>query len=510
MSKINRESLGYLGLDFQLRLVAQILTDRKFANNIVDIISPNYFDDESLKIITATIKDAHEQDETIPDMGSLEFRLLENVKDDIRRTSVISQLRRIKEANLNDTLYVQDTAMSFCKRKELQKSVKEIQQILDKGNLEEFPKCEEILKKALQHGNNSDDDMDVCDDIEEVLADDFRKPIPTGISKLDEIMDGGLAKGELGVIIAPTGFGKTTMVTKLANSAKNHGYNVLQIFFEDTKKIIQRKHLACWSGYELNNLKLHKDELRELIKEKKNEKGILKLKRFPSGTTTIPHIKQYIRKKIAEGFRPDIVLIDYIDCIIPAKRYDDVNVGEGAVMREAEALAAELDFACWVPTQGNRSSMNAEVVETSQMGGSIKKAQIGHFIITIAKSLLQQDNGTANLAIPKSRFGKSGLVFNDAIFNNATIQIEILDNNGSKTFLAAKEDKVDKNQERTKYILEMSKFRLQEVKADVYVKEGKTDDAIKLYDELLKTLKPDDTTSKERLEKKIKEIDILD
>jgi hypothetical protein len=38
----------------------------------------------------------------------------------------------------------------------------------------------------------------------------------------------------------------------------------------------------------------------------------------------------------------------------------------------------------------HNSSISAEVVEANQMGGSIKKGQIGHFIVSIAKTLDQK------------------------------------------------------------------------------------------------------------------------
>ena len=118
MAKINKDNLGYLGLDFQYRLLLQIITDRKFASSILDMVSPNYFEDSYVRIIVGTIKDAFEKHEAIPDIGSLRSRLLENVKDEIDRNSVFSHLRRIEEAELNDTFYIQETALKFCKRQE--------------------------------------------------------------------------------------------------------------------------------------------------------------------------------------------------------------------------------------------------------------------------------------------------------------------------------------------------------------------------------------------------------
>ena len=426
MAKIDRNSLGYLGADYQLRLVAQILTDKKFGESIIDIVNPNYFEDEYLRVVVATIKNAKEVDDILPDMGSLEFRLLEDVKDEFQRKYAISQLRKVQAADLNDTLKVQDIAMKFCKQQELKKAIAEITKIINLGDIENYDQCETRLKQAFEHGDSKDDGMNIFDNIDHVLEDDFRKPIKTGIHGLDAIMDGGLSKGELAVILAPFGVGKTTMMTKIANTAYNDGFKVLQIFFEDNPKVIQRKHLSCWSKFDLNSLSLHKDEVMKIVEDMSSgNKGVLKLKKFSSDGTTIPVIRQYIRKLIASGFKPDIVLLDYIDCVEPSRRFDDVNAGEGSVMRQFETLLSELDMAGWTAVQGNRSSISADVVEANQMGGSIKKGQIGHFIVSIAKNLDQKEKGTATMAILKSRFGKDGVVFQDIIFNNATIQIDM-------------------------------------------------------------------------------------
>lgn len=434
MAKIDRSNLGYLGADYQLRLIAQILTDRKFGNAIIDIVNPNYFEDEYLRVVVGAIKNAKSKDDIIPDVSSLEFRLLEDVKDDTQRRYALTQIRKIKEADLNDTLWVQETAMKFCKQHELMKALAEINKIISKGDIENYEECESKLRKALEHGDSKDDGMNVFDNIDSVLADDFRKPIRTGIEGLDEIMDGGLSKTELAIILAPFGVGKTTMMTKIANTAMVDGKKVLQIFFEDNPKVIQRKHLSCWSKFDLNSLSIHKDEVIEMVKNMmaKSNGGELRLKKFSSDGTTIPVIRQYIRKLIATGFRPDIVVLDYIDCVEPSRKFDDVNAGEGSVMRQFETLLSELDIAGWTAVQGNRSSIKADVVEADQMGGSIKKAQIGHFVVSIAKTLDQKEKSTATMAVLKSRFGQSGMIFENIVFDNARIQIEMGDNkNGS-------------------------------------------------------------------------------
>ena len=444
MATINKDNLGYLGLDFQYRLIQQILVDRKFGESIVDILQPNYFEDSLLRTASLKISENYEEYGVIPDVNNLESMIVSTVSNEIDKEMYFEQFKKIKEAELNNGLSIQDTAMKFCKQQELKKSVREIEKIIQNGDLDDYPQCEDILKKALEVGDSKDDGIDVFEDLESVLDTDFRQPIPTGINGLDSYMDGGLSKGELAVILAPFGIGKTTIMTKFANHAKNVGKNVLQIFFEDNPKVIQRKHLTCWMEGQvtLNELNENFDEVLRVAQIKEAQPGKIKLKKFPSDGTTIPHIKQYIKKQISLGFRPDIILLDYIDCVQPTKSFKDEWSGEGNVMRQFETLLSELDIAGWTAVQGNRSSINAETVDSTMIGGSIKKGQIGHFILSIAKSLEQKESGKANMAILKSRFGKDGITFDDILFNNGTIQIDMsTDDSRGKTFLESTEIK---------------------------------------------------------------------
>ncbi len=103
-------------------------------------------------------------------------------------------------------------------------------------------------------------------------------------------------------------------------------------------------------------------------------------------------------------------------------------------MRQFETMIAELNIAGWTAIQGNRSSIGANVVEADMIGGSIKKGQIGHFIMSVAKTLEQKEEGRATLAILKSRFGKDGIIFEDIIFDNGSLKIDT-EETGDVSFL---------------------------------------------------------------------------
>ena len=373
MTKQKEKNLGYLGWSFQVKLVKQLIEDNKFSEEIIDIIDPKYFDNEYMRLIVASIKNYYESYDTIPSYVTLIELIRIDIKRDIARDSALEMIKEIKSSDNKDCLHTQEVATKFCKQQELKKATNKIQNILENGDFDRYDECEDILKVALSVGGEKDSGIDVFHAIDDVLCDDFRNPIPTGMIGIDNLMDGGLSKGELGVILAPFGVGKTTLITRMANTAYNMGYNVVQIFFEDNPKVIQRKHMTCWTEIPLNELTERKDEVKNLLPQFQEKEGNLILKKMPSDGTTINHIKQYLRKLTSNGTKPDIVFVDYMDCVVPTKQFKDEYAGEGNVMRQFETMISELDVVGWTAVQGNRSSIGADVVKADMIGGSIKK-----------------------------------------------------------------------------------------------------------------------------------------
>ena len=364
-------------------------------------------------------------------------------------------IKKIKDAPIDGVGFVQEKALKFCKQQELQKVMGKAQKIIDGGEFENYDTLEEMVKTALQVGSKDTSMLDVFSNLDQVLEEDYRHPIPMGIPGIDRLLKGGLAKGEIGVILAPTGVGKSTILTKMANHAFNLGFNVLQIFFEDNSKVIQRKHFTLWTKVHPDDLSEKKDEVMSKVKEiEESMPNKLILKKLPSDTMTMLQIKNQIRKMVSDGIKIDMVVLDYIDCIVPDKNLGDEWKSEGSVMRAFEAMCHEMNIVGWTATQGNRSSISSEVVTTDQMGGSIKKAQVGHVIISVAKTLQQKELKLATIAITKSRIGDDGVVFENCKFDNAMIEI---DTESSMTFLGLEEQKEERQRQRVRELLEKRK-----------------------------------------------------
>ena len=455
MSK--EKNFGYLGNTFQLQILNNIILYKDFAASIVDVLEPKYFDNQYFKLIMQMTKEYYHKYEHAPSFSTLEQITKSEVSSPMAQKMVLDMITQVVDAPEDGYQYVQEKALKFCKQQELQKVMSKAQKIIDKGDFESYDHLEEMVREALQVGEVDTGTADVFFNLDEVLDDDFRHPIPIGINGIDNLLKGGLAKGEIGVILTPTGVGKTTVLSKIANNAFNLGYNVLQIFFEDNPKIIQRKHFTMWTKIAPDNLSLQREEVLEKVRQiKENAPNRLVLKKLPSDTMTMNQIKNQIRKMIAEGNKIDLVVVDYIDCIVPDKNLGDEWKSEGSVMRGFESMCHELNLVGWTATQGNRSSISSDVVTTDQMGGSIKKAQVGHVIITIAKSLQQKEMNLATIAITKSRIGKDGVVFENCKFNNELLEI---DTESSVTFLGFEEQQEERKRDRVKELLDKRKLR---------------------------------------------------
>jgi replicative DNA helicase len=454
----SEKNFGYLGNTFQIQLINQLILNKDFARAIVDVLDSKYFDNQYFKIITQMIKEYYIKYESVPTFETLDQLTRSEISSDSARKIVLDTLIQIRDVSFEGHQFVIEKALKFCKQQELQKVMTKAQKIIDKGDFESYDQLEEMVNKALQVGEIEEGEHDVFTNLDQVLDEDYRHPIPMGIAGIDNLLKGGLAKGELGVILAPTGVGKTTVLTKICNHAFNLGYNVLQIFFEDNPKIIQRKHFTLWTGIAPDELSFHKDVVMEKVRDiKENTTNKLILKKYASDTLTMNQIKNQIRKMIAEGTKIDMISLDYIDCVVPDKNLGDEWKSEGSVMRGFEAMCHELDVAGWTATQGNRSSISSDVVTTDQMGGSIKKAQVGHVIITVAKSLQQKEMKLATIAITKSRIGRDGVVFENCKFDNELMEI---DTESSVTFLGLEEQKEERNRNRVNELLAKRKQQI--------------------------------------------------
>jgi replicative DNA helicase len=393
---------AYLGPEFQQRLMWQILVEPEYAEKTIPNLSIEYFDDPNLKRLFLIILEFVKEFEKVPNLQNQSiYQAIYKYKspnNQIEEESLFSVIKRIELWNervlnkhlLNDGDIVQKETTAFIKQQEYRKLG---EFILDKTKTGEIKSkytigaIEDKIQKIGHIGDDEDNGIDVSENVEKALRKEFRQTIPTGVEVLDTLTGGGLGKGEIGLILTPSGVGKSTLLTKIANTARELDYNVLQIIFEDTVEQIQRKHYTIWTEIALSAI----DDNNDLVIEKVNakieslgNKGKLIIKRFSQEDTTMKDIRSWIvRYQKKYGIKFDIVVLDYLDCLDSHKKTNDRHEAELVIVKSFEAMAADFNIPCWSAIQSNRCLALNTIVEIKGKGKvEINSVKIDDEILT--------------------------------------------------------------------------------------------------------------------------------
>jgi len=443
---IDNTFTAYLGPEFQQRLMWQLLVEPEFAEKTIPELAVEYFDDPYIKKLYLIMLEFLKEYDKVPNLQNQsilqavnQFKAQNNVIEEESLFSVIERIKLWNERVLNKSMLhdgdvIQKATNIFIKQQEYRKIGEFILTKTKSGEIKNkrtIAEIEERFQKIAVIGDTEDNGTDVSEGIRNALRKEFRQTIPTGIETIDALTGGGLGKGEIGLILTPSGVGKTTILTKIANTARELDKNVLQIVFEDTEDQIKRKHYTIWSGVGLSDIDDNNEVVIERVEEKISKlgnNGRLTIMRFSQEDTTLKDIRKWIdREQKKGGFKFDIVVLDYLDCLESHKKTADRNESELVIIKSFEAMASDLNIPCWSAIQSNRSGLDAELVEAHQSGGSIKRLQKAHFFMSVAKTPDQKEAHLANIRIIKARFAQDGQTFKDCIFNNNTMEIIIRD-----------------------------------------------------------------------------------
>lgn len=435
-----KENLGYLGEEFQYKLTKSLIEDSKFLNSVSKMVDANLFTVIHLKQIVGLLCKYARRN---PDRHIKYFELSLLVKEEFKTNEklcneICETLEYIGKLTVDNAELINENAIRFFKQQNLSRAIIKAFEIVKGGKSEDFTDVEALVKDALDRCTLEEDEgYKIFDGIEEALRDDYRQPIPTGYERLDNLLKGGIGKGELGVIIAPSGVGKTSTTTGFVAHAASHrcvyndykGFKVLHIHFEDTPVNIKRKFIGNLTQIEAQDLSnpTNKDAVINAVKNdpiaKMRNENIVAMRK-QSGQYSASDLKNTLTKLKSKGFHPDLVVVDYFECLrlesAKDAGMDNDWSREGATARRLEAIANEFNVAIWCPIQGTKSSIGQEFVRTNDGGGSVKKIQVAHIVLTLSRTYEQSTKDLMNITIGKVRGVRNGGIIQNATFNNGT------------------------------------------------------------------------------------------
>jgi hypothetical protein len=418
------DTLQFYGSGFQNKVLAVLLKDRPFLQQAHDIIDPKFFSSESSQWIAATTLKYFNTYKTTPTLEALKVEL-ESVTVDLLKTAVVENIREVlKHVDGDDFQYIKDKTLDFCKNQKLKAAILKSVELLKSG---EYDAIKNSIDEAMKAGSDRNVGHDYIGDIAARFVENKRNTQPTPWDIINEIMDGGLGSGEMGVFVAPAGIGKSMALVNIAAYGVMKGLNVIYYTLELSETYVGARFDSHYTGIPSQDLKFHQEKVAEALKD---IKGQLIIKYYPTKTATVNTISAHIDKCIMQGVKPDLVLVDYADLLrdtgVKGAVRNDIMLGN--IYEELRGLAGTYQVPLYTASQANRSALEEDVIEADKIAESYAKVMVADFVVSLSRKTADKLSGTGRWHVIKNRFGPDGLTFPSKM-NMATAKIDIYSEN---------------------------------------------------------------------------------
>jgi replicative DNA helicase len=415
------------------RIVAKgLLEDNKLFSQMHKLIVPNAFGELNVRLIMGEAMKYYDEKGKVPSYDVLESLMMVKAKNEVEIEEYKSLIAVLKDNKLLSDLHdFKEIAIKFFKQQETIKISNKMLKSIEEGY--DDNKLRTLLDEAKDILVPTDNDLGASPDdfMDEIFNDEDEEKVPSGYFELDAVLGGGLQKGNVGLLAAHTGAGKTTFSTAMAVQAAIQGYNVLQIVFEESEKDIVKKQYACLTKDYVSNMNRKRISEQTKAEVRKWMPIISKrivIKRLQNTKTTWEEVENFIfNLKMVKNFNPDIIFIDYFDCL---KHTTDMRLTQVQAatrcIKKIDEFAKTHKYAIWVMQQTNRQG--AQSATKGDVEGNIQGAfavqQTTAVNMYLTKSEEEKTSNKASLTLKKNRQG-SLCSFESFYFNNGTLQIDM-------------------------------------------------------------------------------------
>ena len=423
MAPVIIDNLHKYGLEFQVKIIASLLTDKVFLERVVDIIEIEAFENESHRWIIKEVIQYHAEYKDLPTMQVFKVRV-DTIENPDFKATVTEHLKTVyMKISEKDLQFVRDEFLEFCKNQKLKNAILESVDFLKTG---EYERIKGLVDNAMKAGMERNLGHNYHKDLAGRMSEMCRKTIPTGWDVVDSLMDGGLGPGELGIVVAPAGIGKSWLLCSLGAKAMKTGKNIAHFTLELNENYVGLRYDCCFTHIDFQEIKHRQPEVAEAIKK---INGKLFVKYFPLKTVSAQSLKFHIERiQALEGIRIDEMVVDYADILRPLEKEKNSNSYSeaGGIYEELRQVAGELQIPVWTASQTNRSGGQEDVVQAHNIADSYRKIMTADFVISVSRNTQDKANNTARCHVIKNRFGPDGITLY-AKMNTGNGDIEIYD-----------------------------------------------------------------------------------
>ena len=411
MTEQQYDTFSKFGKSFQEKLVKTILFDRNFANQMEEVLDTNYLELKYLQVFVDLLFQ-HKQSYPHPTyeaMVSVVRTQTEDYSDSIIK-QVIEFMARIKSNAIgdDDEEYVKEKSLDFCKKQKLKEAILKSVDLLQSQS---FDQIQKVINEAMNLGADNDHGHDWHKDVLDRFEMKMRNPVSTHWDEIDSITKGGLGKRELGVVVAPTGAGKSMALAHLGAYAVIKGKTVVHYTLELADTVVGQRYDSCITGIELQNLMSMKDSIVMAVE---HIPGKLIIKEYPTKSASTRTITGHLEKLRQKGINPDMIIVDYADLLKPTAtgfKSQELRHSLGNIYEELRGIGQTFDIPVWTASQTNRSGLNAEVITMESISEAFSKCFVADFICSISRTIEDKTENKGRMFVAKNRNGIDGIVY---------------------------------------------------------------------------------------------------
>ena len=401
------DNLKKFGSEFQVKCISGLVSDRPFIERISDIVEADFFESDAHKwIVKESIKYFIEYSD-LPTLNVFKVKL-EVVTNEVLKKSIVDNLKLIyQKMNDGDLKFIKEEFLEFCINQKLKNAIMESVDYLKVG---QYEKIKTKFDEALKAGMERNVGHDYGEDVEKRMTLMARNSINTKWDVIDGLMDGGLGPGELGIITACAGSGKSWVLCRLGAEAMRQGKNVIHFTLELNENYVGLRYDACFTGIDFQNIRNNIDIVKKKIAE---VPGKLIIKYFPIKTVSAHSLKLHAERIQTLGTKIDLIIVDYADILRPSQsdRNSNSYSEAGGIYEELRGVAGELQVPIWSASQSNRAAMDEDIIQANNISDSYRKIMTADFVISLSRKMSDKQANTARFHVIKNRFGPDGVTF---------------------------------------------------------------------------------------------------
>lgn len=399
-------------LEFRKRIIALCLYDDWYAQYGTSIIRPEFFELEEERLVVSSILRFYDTYKRSPHCDELIVSM--NGRGDSH-----DFVEQLYSYSYDELTFAADYAVRFAREQAMKRAILDSADDIQAGRLD---KPIERVKDALRVGTNLKDlGLDIKRDFGWVYHEIVDERVSTGIFHLDQKLEGGLAPGELGIVLGGTNQGKTMALVNIGCGAANmtSARNVVHVTLELSAKDVAKRYGARTT---FRWIKADDDPSQYICEFEKRARlvmpGNVIIKEFPTGAASSEDIEAYLNQLKLIGFNVGVLIIDSHD-LMRLKPVGEYRHNLGHAVLELRNIASRWHIPVWSAAQAQREALGKPIVTVANIGESYEQAQKADTVLALCQTDIEREEGIMRIFATKVRGGEAGWMIRCVIDKDA-------------------------------------------------------------------------------------------